>query len=237
MINTVLILPIIFCIIILLTKNKTINNVLITLYAIFHGALSLFYITNPGIITNNKYFALSASNYIFYAILSIVFIAVAFYNNAYSKNMNFSDIKMSRYSAMILIFVLSMSGSILSNGIGLAWIFIEATTLASAYLIYFNKTKHSIEAAWKYVFICSIGIALAFVGIILLTIATGNMPSLHYTDLIGNAQNFDKFWLNTSFVFILFGIGTKMGLAPVHFWLPDAHSESPSPVSALLSAT
>lgn len=237
MINTILILPIFFCIIILLIKNRTINNVLITLYSIFHGALSLLYITNPEIIVNNKYFELSASNYIFYAILSIVFIAVAFYNNTYSKNMNFSDIKMSRYSAMILIFVLSMSGSILANGIGLAWIFIEATTLASAYLIYFNKTKHSIEAAWKYVFICSIGIALAFVGIILLTIATGNMPSLHYTDLIGNAKNFDKFWLNTSFVFILFGIGTKMGLAPVHFWLPDAHSESPSPVSALLSAT
>ena len=74
-------------------------------------------------------------------------------------------------------------------------------------------------------------------GIILLTIATGNLNSLFYNDLYSNAQNFDIFWLKLSFVFILFGIGTKMGLAPVHFWLPDAHAQSPSPISALLSAT
>ncbi|MBR3605455.1 MAG: hypothetical protein IKL52_05470, partial [Candidatus Gastranaerophilales bacterium] len=77
----------------------------------------------------------------------------------------------------------------------------------------------------------------AFVGIILLTIATGNLNSLNYSELINHAPSFSKFWLNISFVFILFGIGTKMGLAPVHFWLPDAHAEAPSPISALLSAT
>lgn len=130
-----------------------------------------------------------------------------------------------------------MTGAILSTNLGLTWVFIEATTLASAYLIYFHKTKHSIEAAWKYVFICSIGIALAFVGIILLTISTGNLNSLFYEDLYNNARFFNEFWLKLSFVFILFGIGTKMGLAPVHFWLPDAHAQSPSPVSAMLSAT
>ena len=70
-----------------------------------------------------------------------------------------------------------------------------------------------------------------------MTIATGNLNSLNYSDLLNNASNFNHFWLNVSFVFILFGIGTKMGLAPVHFWLPDAHSEAPSPISALLSAT
>ena len=109
---------------------------------------------------------------------------------------------MMHYSTMILIFVLSMTGAILANNLGLAWIFIEGTTLASAYLIYFNKTKHSIEAAWKYVFICSIGIALAFVGIILLTISTGSLNTLNYTELLKNAHNFNHFWLNFSFVFI-----------------------------------
>ena len=169
--------------------------------------------------------------------MSLIFLAVAVYNNGYLKLESSSVKKKRHYSYMVLLFVLSMTGAILSMNLGLTWVFIEGTTLASAYLIYFHKTKHSVEAAWKYVFICSIGIALAFVGIILLSVATGNLNSLYYSDLVANAQNFNQFWLKLSFVFILFGIGTKMGLAPVHFWLPDAHAEAPSPISALLSAT
>ena len=129
-----------------------------------------------------------------------------------------------------------MTGTLLSTDLGLAWVLIEATTLSSAYLIYFNKTKHSIEAAWKYVFICSIGIALAFVGIILLNIASGSVNSLDFSVLYANASHFDVAWLKLAFIFILFGFGAKMGLAPIHFWLPDAHAEAPSPISALLSA-
>ena len=239
MISLVLILPIVFCLVLFLFKNKTLNNILITLYSLVHAAVGGCYFVNLDLLKNNQHFSLNSSNLIFYLVLSVVFLAVAIYNNGYSKNLNkeFSSQKMMHYSTMILIFVLCMTGGILSNNLGLAWIFIEGTTLASAYLIYFNKTKHSIEAAWKYVFICSIGIALAFVGIILLTIATGNLNSLDYKELIENAKYFNHFWLNVSFVFILFGIGTKMGLAPVHFWLPDAHAEAPSPISALLSAT
>lgn len=239
MISLVLILPLVFCFILFLAKNKTLNNVLITLYSFVHFALGICYFINPDLVKDNQYFGLNSSNIIFYLVLSVVFLAVAIYNNGYCKNLNkeFKDRKMMHYSTMILAFVLCMTGGILADNLGLAWIFIEGTTLASAYLIYFNKTKHSIEAAWKYVFICSIGIALAFVGIILLTIATGATNSLNYNDLLTNASSFNHFWLNVSFVFILFGIGTKMGLAPVHFWLPDAHAQSPSPISALLSAT
>ena len=169
--------------------------------------------------------------------MSIVFLAVAIYNNGYLKTETETPRKLRHYTYMVLFFVLSMTGAILSTNLGLSWVFIEGTTLASAYLIYFHKTKHSIEAAWKYVFICSIGIALAFVGIILLTFATGNLNSLNFSDLYANATQFDPLWLKLAFVFILFGIGTKMGLAPVHFWLPDAHAQAPSPISALLSAT
>ncbi len=239
MISLVLILPLIFCFILFFAKNKTLNNVLITLYSFVHLGLGIGYFVDANWVQNNQYFSLNSQNILFYLILSIVFLAVAIYNNGYCKNLNkeFDNKKMMHYSVMILAFVLSMTGGILADNLGLAWIFIEGTTLASAYLIYFNKTKHSIEAAWKYVFICSIGIALAFVGIILLTIATGNVNTLNYEDLMINAKSFNHFWLNVSFVFILFGIGTKMGLAPVHFWLPDAHAEAPSPISALLSAS
>lgn len=235
MINLLLIFPIIACLIMLVFKAKWMNNFFINLYAIVHLVVSVLCAINLPV-ASSKYFLVDECNIIFLLVLSIVYMAVAIYNNGYIKHETTDVKRLRHYSYMILIFVLSMTGAIASTNLGLSWVFIEATTLASAYLIYFNKTKTAIEAAWKYVYICSIGIALAFVGIILLTIATGNMNSLSYHDLYNNAETFNQFWLKLSFVFVLFGIGTKMGLAPVHFWLPDAHSESPSPISGLLSA-
>ncbi len=216
-------------------KAKWMNNFFINVYALMHLVISICMSMHLPV-GSSKYFCADSSNIVFMLLLSIVFMAVAIYNNGYIKHETTDCRRLRHYSYMMLIFVLSMTGAILSTNLGLSWVFIEATTLASAYLILFSRTKSSVEAGWKYVYICSIGIALAFVGIILLTIATGNMNSLYYHELMANAHIFNPFWLKLAFVFILFGIGTKMGLAPVHFWLPDAHSESPSPVSALLSA-
>ncbi len=238
MISLILLFPLVACLILFLIKNRALNNIMIILYAIIHLICSvcLCFDYNPSDI-NQNFFATDNLNKIFLIVLSIVFFAVSFYNAAYIKYDKSLTRKLRHYSYAVLLFVLSMTGAILSTNLGINWVFIEATTLASAYLIYFHKTKHSIEAAWKYVFICSIGIALAFVGIILLGAAEGDLNSLFYNDLYSNAKSFEPFWLKLSFIFILFGIGTKMGLAPVHFWLPDAHAQSPSPISALLSAT
>ena len=213
---------------------------MINLYALLHFVVSLAFCLNIDFLPmwqTSKFFAVDSTNKIFLMVMSIVFLAVAIYNNGYTKNEASLTRKLRHYTYMVLFFVFSMTGAVLSTNLGASWVFIEGTTLASAYLIYFHKTKHSIEAAWKYVFICSIGIALAFVGIILMTVATGSLNTLFYSELFNNAPLFNHFWLQLSFVFILFGIGTKMGLAPVHFWLPDAHAEAPSPISALLSAT
>lgn len=239
MINLILLFPLLACLILFLFKNRALNNLMINLYAIIHFAVSLSFCLGKDWLAMwqpSKFFAVDNTNCIFLMVMSVVFLAVAIYNNGYLQNDASLTRKLRHYTYMVLFFVFSMTGAILSTNLGGAWIFIEGTTLASAYLIYFHKTKHSIEAAWKYVFICSIGIALAFVGIILLTIATGNLNTLFYSELYNNAPLFNPFWLKLAFVFILFGIGTKMGLAPVHFWLPDAHTEAPSPISALLSA-
>jgi hydrogenase-4 component F len=130
-----------------------------------------------------------------------------------------------------------MTGVLLSTHLALLWVFIEATTLTSAPFITFDRSRRSLEALWKYVFICSIGIALSFVGIILLSMGAGHLDSLFFSDLCRNARSIDPFWLKTAFLFLVIGFGTKAGLAPVHAWLPDAHSEAPSPVSAMLSGT
>ena len=240
MINLILLFPLLACLILFLFKSKFLNNLMINLYALLHFVVSLAFCLNIDFLPmwqTSKFFAVDSTNKIFLMVMSIVFLAVAIYNNGYTKNEASLTRKLRHYTYMVLFFVFSMTGAVLSTNLGASWVFIEGTTLASAYLIYFHKTKHSIEAAWKYVFICSIGIALAFVGIILMTVATGSLNTLFYSELFNNAPLFNHFWLQLSFVFILFGIGTKMGLAPVHFWLPDAHAEAPSPISALLSAT
>lgn len=236
MINTLLIFPIIAAILVLLIKKPKFNTFMINLYAVIHFAVTMLICAGVGTKEASPYFAVDGVNLIFLLVLSIVYLAVAFYNTGYVKTFDTPAKRISHYSFMILIFVLSMTGTLLSTDLGLAWVLIEATTLSSAYLIYFNKTKHSIEAAWKYVFICSIGIALAFVGIILLNISSGSINTLNFSELYQHAQSFDTNWLKLAFIFMLFGFGAKMGLAPVHFWLPDAHSEAPSPISALLSA-
>ncbi len=240
MINLILLFPLIACLILFIFKKKFLNNLLICSYAVIHFLVSLAFCCDYNflpMIGPCKFFAIDNTNKVFLMVMSLVFLAVAVYNIGYLRIEKSLTRKLRHYTYMVLFFVFSMTGAILSSNLGITWVFIEGTTLASAYLIYFHKTKHSIEAAWKYVFICSIGIALAFVGIILLTVATGDVNTLFYKDLFENAANFNHFWLKLSFVFVLFGIGTKMGLAPVHFWLPDAHAEAPSPISALLSAT
>ncbi len=235
MINTILIFPIVACLIMLFVKNKIFNNIMVGLYAIVHFVCTVLLLKGYGR-GSSHYFALDNVNMIFLFVLSLVFLMVGIYNFGYSKNIGFAGSKLRNYSIMIVVFVLSMTGTILSTDLGLSWVLVEATTLSSAYLIYFNRTKHAIEAAWKYVFICSIGIAMAFVGIILLNVSTGSVNTMNFAQLYQHAQSFDFVWLKLAFVFMLFGFGAKMGLAPIHFWLPDAHSEAPSPISALLSA-
>ena len=235
MISTILIFPIIACILMFLIRNKKIDFLMLNLYAILQFVISILLVNNNA--ETAKYFMLDGINTIFLMILSFVFLMVTIYSNSYIRNLNFEDKRIRNYIVATMLFVLSMTGTILSADLAISWILVEATTLTSAYLIYFNKTKHSIEAAWKYVFICSIGIAMAFVGIILLNIASTSINTMNFDVLYQNANTFDVNWLKFAFLFMMFGFGTKMGLAPVHYWLPDAHSEAPSPISALLSAT
>jgi hydrogenase-4 component F len=145
----------------------------------------------------------------------------------------------SLLTGCLLFFLSAMTLVCVSNHLGLLWVAIEATTLASAPMIYFHRRRQSLEAAWKYLLICSIGIALALFGNFLLAVSTSTVNGgellLLLDQLLRKASLFQPQWLKPAFIFLLVGYGTKMGLAPLHTWLPDAHSESPSFVSALLS--
>lgn len=151
-----------------------------------------------------------------------------------------SEKRFGRYFFWLYLFILTMLLVVSSNNLGVMWVAVEGTTLATALLVAFNNNKGSLEAAWKYIVLCSVGITFALIGTILLYFAGykvmgGAAYALDWTELAKRAVQLDPKLLKLSFIFILVGYGTKAGLAPMHTWLPDAHSQSPSPISALLS--
>ncbi|MDA3902397.1 MAG: proton-conducting transporter membrane subunit [Desulfuromusa sp.] len=139
----------------------------------------------------------------------------------------------------LLVFLSTMTLAISARHFGLLWVAVEATTIASAPLIYYNCNRLSIEATWKYLLLCSVGIALAMLGILFIAYAAlvgGAVPvNLHIDSLLSGATNLSRPWLHAGFVFLLVGFGTKMGLAPLHTWKPDAYGEAPGMVGALLA--
>jgi hydrogenase-4 component F len=148
----------------------------------------------------------------------------------------FGALWLGSLSAMMLVLV--------SNNLGIMWVGMEATTLMSAFLISLHPTRLSLEAMWKYLIICSVGIAFAFIGTIFAAASVqsagqsaGGVPAdaLFWTKLASAEIQLDPTLMKFAFIFILVGYGTKTGLAPIHSWLPDAHSQAPTPVSAMFS--
>jgi hydrogenase-4 component F len=144
------------------------------------------------------------------------------------------------YHAMYQMMMFGMNLALTSNNIGLMWVAVELATLSTVLMVGLYRTHEALEAAWKYFILGSVGIALALFGTILVYLAAQPVlgegtPAMVWTNLIVAAPRFDPAMLNVAFVFLLVGYGTKVGLAPFHAWLPDAHSEGPTPISAVLS--
>jgi len=233
--------PVIVSLVVVLLRQHWINRLALIGTAVVYVTIVIvlwFDRSNPGLpIWLDGYFIIDAIGLLFLSIMTIVFAAAALYSLYYFNEYKPDSRREAICVAAMLLFVGAMTGVILAAHLALLWVLVEATTLTSAVLIYFEGKKSSLEAAWKYIFICSIGIALAFVGIVILSIGSKEIGSLFFADLYNRAGQINPFWLKLAFAFILVGFGTKIGIAPIHAWLPDAHSEAPSPVSALLSGT
>ena len=215
---------------------KAMGRTLLVSTGAVHLVLSLLiWIRRPSAVFE-QYFAVTPSGLLSLLVISLLFFLISIYAIAYLKK---ADIQAGHvFTGAMLLFLSTMTMVTLSDHIMVMWIAIEATTLASAPLIFSHRSEASLEATWKYVLICSVGIALALLGSVLISLSMdlgGVDAPITFTALTRIAGRLDPFWLKAGFVFILVGYGTKMGLAPMHTWLPDAHSEAPSPVSALLS--
>jgi hydrogenase-4 component F len=146
--------------------------------------------------------------------------------------------RVRRFYALFHLFVLTMLLAVTTDNLGLMWVAIEGTTLSTVFLVNLHENQTGLEAAYKYLIISSVGIALAFMGTVLMYYAAAAQVGeigLSWTSLMGIAARLNPNIVKLAFVFILIGYGTKAGLAPMHTWLPDAHSEAPAPISALMS--
>jgi hydrogenase-4 component F len=144
------------------------------------------------------------------------------------------------YHAMYQVLMFAMNLALLANNIGVMWVAIELATLTTVLMVGIYRTHEALEAAWKYFILASVGIALALFGTILVYMAARpvvgeGLDGMVWTILIAHANAFDPALVNVAFAFLLLGYGTKVGLAPLHAWLPDAHAEGPTPISAVLS--
>ena len=190
--------------------------------------------------------------YLFVDDLNIVFVVlstfVGFTTSVFSASYIGHELEIGRltprylrfYHAMYQILMFAMNLGLLANNIGLMWVAIELATLTTVLMVGIYRTHEALEAAWKYFILGSVGIALALFGTILVYMAARpvlgeGQDAMVWTALIEKASGFAPDLLNVAFVFLMLGYGTKVGLAPLHAWLPDAHAEGPTPISAVLS--
>ena len=214
-------------------------NVLATLLTLL-AALSLFY-RRPD---SGSYLLVDDLNNVFIVLTTFV----AFTTSVFSASYIGHELAIGRltpaylrfYHAMYQLLMFAMNLALIANNVGLMWVAIELATLTTVLMVGIYRTHEALEAAWKYFILGSVGIALALFGTILVYMAARpvvgeGLDAMVWTILVQHAANFDPALLNVAFVFLLLGYGTKVGLAPLHAWLPDAHAEGPTPISAVLS--
>jgi hydrogenase-4 component F len=244
----ILLIPVVTAVICYLLKSPKLVG-----YVSLAGAVALAFVAFPVIISvistpaemmNGVLYMDALSGYIM-ALVIFLSLASAVYSIEYLEH----EMKVGltsargirRYYTLLHLFIFTMLLVTTANNLALMWITIEATTIVSALLIGlgFSKRSLAIEAAWKYIILCTVGITFALLGIFITYYATtavmGGQGVLNWTTIRSIAPKLNPSTMKLAFIFVLVGYGTKAGLAPVHNWLPDAHSEAPSPISALLS--
>ena len=250
MIAALILVPAIAGCMALLARKDSARRALLLCAAAVHACLTVATWLRPVASEYGGWLAMDDLSRLFLSIASALFLAAAIYAVGYLRRESVTAHHATHRTALgnepdavfiacLLFFLATMTLTVASRRFGVLWVAMEATTLASAPLIYFHRSERSLEATWKYLLICSVGIALALLGTLFLAVAATS-PERHTLPLLVDALmrgdvTLQPAWLKAAFIFLLVGYGTKMGLVPLHTWLPDAHSEAPSVVSALLS--
>jgi hydrogenase-4 component F len=221
---------------IVLFRNKVATRILTVAFALLLIGFTVFAWTHLSS-SELTYFTFDSTGVLLLSVLAFLAIPTIYHGFIYTAGDDAK--KHSIYHASLVALMTFMSGAYLANTMTVLWIFVEATTLAVAVLIYHDRTEIALEATWKYVFICSTGIALAYLGILFLGFiyGRGDAPNLSFNSFALVISNASPLYLKIAFVFVLVGFSTKMGLFPMHTVTIDAHSVAPPPISALISTT
>jgi hydrogenase-4 component F len=213
-----------------------------SLFAFIGSIVIAIRVSSTGPYTPCQFISVDALGAVLMLIISTVGLATALYSVRYLREETTKKIIVSSqvkyYYILLNLFLAAMFFAVTSSNPVFTWISIEATTLSTAFLISFYKKPDAIEAAWKYLIINSIGLLLGFFGTLLFFTSLMGTKVTGFTTwntLLANASHFDPTIARIAFVFVVIGYGTKVGLVPMHTWLPDAHSKAPVPISALLS--
>src|SRR5450830_6582 len=180
---------------------------------------------------------------VFLLLLVVLTLAVSIYTVGWLKQAvavgNMKPELLRSYFALVHTFVATMVVTVLADNLGVLWIAMEGTTITSAVLIGYHGHQHGLEAAWKYIIVTTIGISFGLFGTVLIYAAAAAVPggagAMSWSAIMKVAPTLDPGIIRIGFIFVMVGYGTKAGLAPMHLWLPDAHSQAPTPVSTLLS--
>jgi hydrogenase-4 component F len=214
-------------------------NVLAAFLTFVSAAVLFFARPSPG-----RYLIVDDLNVVFIVLSTFVGFTTSVFSGSYIAHEletgRLTPLYLRFYHAMYQTLMFGMNLALLSNNVGLMWVAVELSTLTTVLMVGIYRTPAALEAAWKYFLLGSVGIALALFGTILVYLAAHSvvgegLDAMAWNVLVQNAQYFDPALLNLSFVFLLLGYGTKVGLVPLHAWLPDAHAEGPTPISAVLS--
>jgi hydrogenase-4 component F len=203
---------------------------------------SLTFLAMPPIVEN--YVILDSLNTFFIVLNTLVGFTTSAFSASYIgheiKTGHLTPLFVRFYHALFQGMMASMNIALLANNIGVMWVGLELATLMTVIMVGIYRTPNALEAAWKYFILGIVGISLAFFGTILVYLAGQSvlgegLPAMTWSRLLSSAPQLDAGLLNLAFIFLLVGYGTKVGLAPLHAWLPDAHAEGPTPISAVLS--
>ena len=207
-------------------------------------ALTLRIVAQGPLLTLDRLFFVDSFNVFLVALTALVGFTTSIFSRPYMRieeaHGRLTPGRLRLYHAMFQLFMATMLTALLTNNVGILWVAMEAATLTTVLLVSLYRTPASLEAAWKYFILCGVGIAQALFGTILLYFAAERLlgaegGALLWTELVRVRGQLEPTVLSLAFVFLLVGYGTKVGLVPLHNWLPDAHAEGPTPVSAVLS--
>jgi len=241
--SILILLPLIAALFCYVVKNLRVQYNVSVLVSLLHLFLSLMIFLGYYHVQLPTFFSFDSLSKLFLVILSNVYFWVVLVSFTYLKRPVTSKAQEGKkyYFLLLNFYLASNSAAMLSDHFGMYWVTVEMTTLSVAPLIYYYRNEEALEAMWKYLFLVSVGIAFAFIGILFLTLSANGTAlegkQLFFWEFIRNAKELNPIWLKASFIFIFVGLSTKIGIAPMHSGDVDATSNAPSPIAALMSGS